>query len=174
MTIVAITNPSDEGAESHIVEELAGLVVPRRILEEFGDRLEDGAQVAMIGGANGVGRVWQYIATRDGETVALRSNNGLAGRAEGERFIDFVENADDAHKYLIEVVGLPPEPELETFTVFGENDDGERFVAVVSATEDTVNDVGVQAGLVDDGFEHYVRIDLILKGDHSDLESVTI
>jgi hypothetical protein len=179
--IIAITNPSDESAEAGIVEEIPypGLT-PRTILERYGSKLEDGAQVVMTNIDNS--RVWQYIATRetDGtESIALRSNNGLAREDGDQTFIQFVAAGPGHGEFIIEVGDYElerPEPpvELETFTVYGENDDDERFVAVVSATEDTVREAGIKAGLVDEGYEADVRIDLILKGDQTDLEVASV
>lgn len=177
MTLIAVTNPSDESAEAGIVDQRSLVGHPEGILREFGDRLEDGAQVALVEN----GRVWQYIVTRDDEnpeSVALRSNNSLAAdkRAEGERFIDYVNDTPDAFDYIIEVGYYPLESAaaLEEFTVYGINDDGEPFTAVVAATEATVYDAGVQAGLVDEGFENSVKIVAVFKGDQSDLERVPV
>ena len=168
MTLIAITNPSDEAAQAGIVHDFgSGTMYPERILELFGDKLEDGAQVTMVDG----GSVWQYLATRLDDSIALRSNNALGDGS----FIDYMEAGDANGEYMVTSAWVPlassPEAELETFTVIGVNDAGEDFVAVVSATEDTVRDVGVQAACVG-GYEDCVHVDVILKGEHSDLERV--
>lgn len=179
MSLIAITNPSDESAESGIVYEAAPFetFTPNAILNKFGSKLEDGAQVTMVEG----NRVWQYLATRDGSSIALRSNNALAADAgdqdEDSEFFWFVTGRSGGSDSIIDSTVAPlelPEAELETFTVYGNNDDDENFVAVVSATEETAHEVGVAAGVVDKGYENDVKIYLILKGDQTDLATVSI
>lgn len=182
MTLIAITNPSDESAEASIVvDDPRKMYAPRSILDEFGDRIEDGAQVVMIDG----GRVWQYLATRSGnDSVALRNNNalGLLARTDGQAFIEYM-NDPDIGQNIIECIDLSSASgefsgngeDWQTFTVFGTNDDGERFSAVVTArSEEGAYRAGKYAGTLDDEFECDVRIDVILKGDHSDIETVNI
>lgn len=164
-SIVGITNPK-EGAAQAATDVLASVADPASIISDYGDQIENGALVSITdrdGNGNTVGQ-YLYIADRESneDTLILRNNATLG----------------DLSVFLYEAGGevargeSAPEAELETFTVFGNNDDGEDFVAVVTATEDTVADVGVQAGLVDEGFEGSVSISLILKGDHSDTEVV--
>lgn len=180
MTLIAITNPSDESAESGFVATPDFICTPQIILEQYGDKLEDGAQVVMIEGEGEDTRVWQYVATRNPnypESIALRSNNALAADAgpDGEEFIFYISGRDPYGEGIIENANVSlasDEPELETFTVFGNNDDGENFVAVVTATEETVIDEGVKAGVVDEGYESDVVIVAVLKGDQSHLERV--
>lgn len=185
MTLIAVTNPSDKSAESGFVVEPEFLPTPERILAEYGGKLEDGAQIAFIEGEGEDTRVWQYIATRDPnnpESIALRSNNALAADAgpSGEEFIFYVNQRQGGNASIIESahVALEADAPLETYTVFGENDDSERFVAVVTApSEAAAYDAGITAGCVDEGWESDVRIDLILPGDHSqaaiDTEALT-
>lgn len=147
MALIAITNPSDGSAEARIVEEI-GASTPYHILERFGHKLENGAQVVIIKGD----RVWQYLVTRmpdDKDRIDLRSGLGVIIATRSQR--------------------LMPDAALETFTVFGKNDGGENFTAVVWATENTVHDVGVSAGLIFAGREEDVDIYLIVKGDATGL-----
>ncbi len=173
MILIAITNPSDASAEAGTVQSISGICTPKFILEELGEKLEDGDQVVMVEDD----RVWQYLVTRSSNEapIALRPNNALgvdARYGDGESCIDH-EQWRQGEIIECGTQKLVSEGELETFTVFGNNDDGEDFVAVVSATEDTVYDAGVQAGLIDGGYEQWVTIDLIVKGDESDLERVS-
>lgn len=162
MNLIAITNPSDESAESGFVHTQDGYITVESIIPEYGERIEDGAQIVIV--TNGPRpRVWQYVAERVGDDIWVRVNNTLS---------DYIDTEDVGP--CVAQGSVATAPDLETFTVFGENDNGERFVAVVAATEDTVEDVAVKAGLVDEGFESDVDIHLILKGDQSDLETVTV
>lgn len=188
MTLIAITNPSDPSAEASIVRNVdydAGC--PEGILENFGDKLEDGAQVVMVKRE----RVWQYLATRespppggfDSGSIALRNNNALVrdSRYDNDAFIDYMNGSDNFdiiamgnYPLASDVAAEATDEPLETFTVFGNNDDGEDFVVVVSATEDTVREVGAKAGLVDEDYVDLVDINLIVKGEHPDLECVNV
>lgn len=169
MTLIAITNPSDESAEAGFVATPEFLPTPSRILEEYGSKLEDGAAVVFVEGT----RVWQYIATRDPNnpaSIALRSNNALAADAgeSGEEFIFYVSGRRGGNSSIIDTANIPLEADgpLETYTVFGENDDAEPFRAVLTATSPAAAKLaGIDAGTVDAGCEHMVRVDAVLKGD---------
>lgn len=171
MNLIAITNPSDKSAESGFVVEPDFLPTPDRILEEYGGKLEDGAQITVVEGS----RVWQYVATRhpnNPASIALRSNNALAADAgpTGEEFISYVHERRGGNASIIARanVALESDAPLETYTVFGEDDGSEWFTAVVTArSEQDAYDAGITAGCVDEGCESHVRIDLILPGDYS-------
>ncbi len=169
VTILAVKNPSDEVENATILAERPGLT-PEAVIEEFGDKIERGAFVSLTERDEGgnTTNVLLYVADRSGDSLYLQ-DNGNIGPDYGADIDDIGDVIESGYAPLAD-----PEPELETFTVFGNNDDGEDFVAVVSATEDTVRETGVQAGLVDPGFEDSVSIGLILKGDHSDLENVAV
>lgn len=161
MTLIAITNPSDPSAESGFVDTKAGNIPVESIIPEYGDKIEDGAQIVVVGDGP-VPHVWQYIAERFIDDIWIRVNNDIQTNIDTE-----VVGPEVATGH----VGLR---ELETFTVYGVNDNDEAFTAVVSATEHTVADVAAKAGAVDEDYEHLVKIAAIVKGDQSDLEFVTI
>jgi hypothetical protein len=161
MNLIAITNPSDESAEAGFVHSQVGHTTVESIIPEYGDKIEDGAQIVIVDDGPDP-RVWQYIAERAGDEIFIRANNTIA------LYIDTEEVGP-----CIVRGSVAPATELETFTVFGNNDYGEHFVAVVAATEETVYDVGVQAGLVE-GYENSVSIAAILKGNQSHLERVKV
>jgi len=156
MSTVAITNPSDSAAKAGVVENV-GFWSPRSLLEQFGERIEDGAIISVFDLGGITPGVWQYIAERYGDEIKLRTNNTLS---------DYFDTANAGE--TIDAFTIAAAAELETFTVYGVNDDGEGFTAVVNATEDTVEDVGVQAGLVDEGYEHAVKIVAVLRGDQTE------
>lgn len=178
MNLIAITNPSDESAEAGFVITPEFVPTPSRILEEYGNKLEDGAAVVFIEGEGAGTRVWQYIATREPNhpaSIALRSNNALAADAgdSGEEFIFYVSGRRGGNSSIIDSANVPLEAEIElkTYTVFGENDDGEQFRAVVTAPDPAAaKAAGIQAGLVDEGFEHDVDIAAVLEGDVTDVD----
>lgn len=166
ITVVAIQNP---GEEAVIIR--AGALTPETAIEQFGEQIQHGAFVALTD------RDYHGNTTSVTLLVADRETDGRLYLQDNSYLYP-----DNQYKADVDDIGavvasgdVPlPEPDLETFTVFGNNDDGEDFVAVVSATEDTVHDEGVKAGLVDEGFENSVSINLILKGDCSDLEAVAV
>lgn len=163
ITILAIQNPGD--AEATIANPQR-ILTPNTAIEQYGGQIKQGAFVTLTDrSVNGnTVSVTTFVADRIGDTLYLQNNAGIA---ENEVSIDSIGGVE-AQGYA------PPEPELETFTVFGNNDDGENFVAVVSATEDTVVEEGVKAGLVDEGYEADVTIAAVLKGDQSGLERVSV
>lgn len=166
ITILAIQNPGD--AEATIVNPQS-IITPDTAIEEYGSQIKQGAFVSLTdrnSGGNTV-NVALFVADRVGDVVYLQNNESVVERHVS---IDDIGSVVAAHGAPL----TPDEADLETFTVFGTNDDGERFIAVVSATEDTVEDVGVKAGLVDKGYEADVSIAAVLKGDHSGLESVAL
>lgn len=176
ITILTIQNP---GEDSFVINPY-GALSPEATIEQYGGKIKHGAFVTLIDRDAGSGNtVGGSIFVADRETdgrLYLQDNSYLA--------------EDNAYKADIDDIGavvavvasgdvpLDPPPvdpaDLETFTVFGNNDDIGAFVAVVSATEDTVYDVGVKAGLVDEGYEEDVDIVLIVKGDQSNLERVSV
>jgi hypothetical protein len=158
ITILAIQNP---GSEETVIVSPQRTVSPQQAADEYGSQIQQGAFVTLIDRSphgNTVG-VTVLVADRNGDVVYLQTNDAIA---------DNEVDIDAIGRVVAESYNPEPKVELETFTVFGNNDDGDDFVAVVSATEDTVHDVGVQAGLVDAGFEGSVTISCILKGDHGD------
>lgn len=68
-----------------------------------------------------------------------------------------------------EVPAPVPDVELETFTVFGTNDDNEAFTAVITADPDKVETAAQEAGATAPNYAYLVTIAGILKGDQSDL-----
>lgn len=175
MTTIAITNPSDESAQASIVAE-HDVIDADIILELYGSRLEDGAQVVMFDS----GGVWQYLATRDPrcDSIALRNNNSLSAELhdDDKTFIDFMNTGGWAYGIIAVRDDMPladPEPpELHTYTVYGSDDEGDRFVNVCTApsAEEAATQTRTTV-LVDEGYECLVNIDLVLTGDHSDAEA---
>lgn len=167
-TILVIQNPGEES----IVINPFGALSPERALEQYGGQIKHGAFVALIdrdaGSGNTVGGAI-FVADREADGRLYLQNNEFLVNGEGAD-IDDIGTVVTSGEVELEV----PEADLETFTVYGVNDNSETFTAVVSATEDTVADVAVKAGTVDEGFGHLVKIVAILKGDQSDLESVAI
>lgn len=166
ITIVAISNPGD--AEATII--VASTVLSaEEVIEQYGDKINHGAFVSVIyrDGHGDTTRVLHFIADRSGNYLYLQNNNFMADE-DNAPDVDYI-GAVVASGYAYAPLETPEE-ELETYTVFGRNDDSENFVAVVSATEETVAEVAVRAGTVDEGCEHLVTIGAILKGDQSDLD----
>jgi len=158
MNLIAITNPNDESAEAGFVHSQVGHITVESIIPEYGDKIEDGAQIVIVDDGPDP-RVWQYIAERHADKMCIRVNNTM------------MPYTCDVGPY----VTYGTVDELETFTVFGINAEDEHFVAVVAATEDTVYRVGREAGCMNEGHEiHDVYIDIILKGDQARLERVTV
>lgn len=164
-TIVTIQNP----AEDSVVINPYAVLSPEAVIENYGGKIKHGAFVSIIerdGLDNTIGGSI-FVADRETDGRLYLQNNEFLIDGEGADVDDIgavVASGD---------VELEASEELETFTVFGNNDNGVDFVAVVTATEATVRDVGIQAGLVDEGFEDSVSIDCILKGDQSTVERVT-
>jgi hypothetical protein len=169
-TLLTIQNPGEDS----VVINPFGALTPEQAAEQYGGQIKHGAFVTLVDrdvrSGNTVGGVI-LIADREADGRLYLQNNEYM-------------TEDNPHKADVDDIGavvascdVPedvPEPELETFTVFGNNDDSEDFVAVVAATDDTVYDVGVKAGLVDEGYESDVEIRLILKGDWSHLEPIAV
>lgn len=159
MNLIAITNPSDESAEAGFVHTQVGYITTERIIPDYGDKIEDGAQIVIVSdGPNP--RVWQFIAERVDDDIWIRVNNTTG---------DYIDTEDVGPS--VASGSVEPEAPLETYTVFGENDDAEPFRAVVTATSPAAaKAAGIQAGLVDEGFEHDVDIAAVLKGNVSDVD----
>lgn len=163
MTLIAITNPSDESAQAGFVHTQGGVITVESIIPEYGDKIEDGAQIVIVDDSFPTINVWQYIAERCGDEVWLHVNN------TARLYVDI----DDVGPVVAQGTLTAPEPEveLETFTVFGENDDAEAFRAVVTAASPAAaKAAGTAAGLVDEGCEDMVRVDAVLKGDVSEAD----
>lgn len=174
ITILAIQNPGD--AEATIVNPQS-IITPDTAIKEYGGQIKQGAFVSLTDcspNGNTVGACI-FVADRAGDVVFLHSNAYMS--LDSALYIDNIGEIIDNIGEIIASRSaplIPDEANLETFTVFGTNDDGYPFRAVVSATKDTVYDVGVKAGLVDEGYEGNVSIAVVLKGDQSGLESVTL
>jgi len=169
ITVLAIQNPGEEAEIFRIPS-----VDAYGAIDNYGEKMQHGAFVSLTArdSQGNTTDVKLYVVDRIGSTVYLQMNDRL--QDEEAPSIDYIGGVVASGEAPLPTPPVPePEPvELETFTVFGNNDDNENFVAVVSATEDTVHEVGVQAGLVDEGYEDQVDIVLIVKGDHSDAEPV--
>lgn len=166
IVILAVQNP---GEAATVVACDFGLT-PKIAIDKYGDQIKQGAFVSLTERDNdgNTAAVSIYVADRVLDQLYLQDNEYLS--ESGAPSIDIIGSViEQGH------APLAPDPtELETFTVFGKNDDEENFVAVVSATVDTVHDAGVKAGLVDEGYEEDVVINVVLKGDYSNLETVSI
>lgn len=135
---------------------------------KYGSEVKKGALIALFNFDTGLlVNSRQFIADRIQNRVYLQ-NNVLA---------DKDSCSIDAVGEIVED-GLAPlendTPALETYTVFGFNDNDERFTAVISSTDEAVYDDAVIAGLVDPGYEYLVRVAAIFRGDYSDLEQVDL
>lgn len=163
MSTVAITNPSDNKALAGIVEELGDVWSPKTLLEKFGDKLEDGALVSVFDVS-----VFQYVATRVGDSIALRTNDGWADLGD-ELLIDKCSpDYGPVESLMAPLASEEPEPELEEYTVVGTNDDSDPFTATVTASSpEQAEEEGIKAGLVDEGYEYLVTIIAVFKGDLS-------
>lgn len=165
ITVVAIQNP---GEETQVFR--ANELTPYSAAEQFGVHMKQGAFVALTnhderGNTESVALfVVDTLATAEGRRVYLQNNERFADS-------DFPEVDIDDIGCVIGYADLAVAP-LETYTVFGINDDRENFVAVITATPDTVEEQAVKAGLVDEGYESSVQIVAIFKGDQTDLENV--
>jgi hypothetical protein len=162
MHLIAITNPVHESAYAEFTHNQSTPITLESIVPKYGDKIENGAQIVIVSD-DPTPRVWQYIAERNGDYIWIRTNNNLS---------DYIDT-EDIGPSVAEGTVTPAEPEaeLETYTVFGEDDDGERFRAVVAASSPAAAYVaGIQAGLVDEGFEHDVAIAAVLKGDVTDID----
>lgn len=162
MNLIAITNPNDSSAQAGFVHTQVGHITVESIIPEYGDKIEDGAQITIVTDSPSP-LVWQYIAERVGDDIWIRVNNTLA---------DYIDT-EDVGPAVAEGSVTPPEPEVElkTYTVFGENDDSEQFRAVVTAPDPAAaKAAGIQAGLVDAGFESDVDVAAVLEGDVSSID----
>lgn len=156
MNLIAITNPSDESAEAGFVHTQYGYITTESIIPDYGDKIEDGAQIVIVSDIDGLAhRVWQFIAERVDDEIWIRVNNTVG---------DYID-VEDAGPCVAQGNVTPPEP-LETYTVFGRNDNCEPFRCVVSAISPVeAYAAAVDAAVVDEGWEFEVRVDIVLKGD---------
>jgi hypothetical protein len=163
ITIVAIQNPGD--AEATIVNPQE-IITPDDAIEKFGTQIEQGAFVSLTGrsiNGNTIG-VQILVADRSGASLYLQDNEFMQDE-------ETAADVDNIGKVIAS--GYAPLPQLNTYTVFGSNDDGERFVNVCTA--ETPEEAAKQtktAVLVDAGCESMVDIVIVLTGDHSDAEAV--
>lgn len=163
ITIVAIQNPGD--AEATIVNPQE-IITPDDAIEKFGAQIEQGAFVSLTDRNinSNTTSVQILVADRVADSIYLQNN----------AFMQDEGTAPDVDS-IGEVIarGYAPLPQLNTYTVFGSNDDGERFVNVCTA--ETPEEAAKQtktAVVVNAGCESMVDIVIVLTGDHSDVEAV--
>lgn len=165
ITIVAIQNPGD--AEATIVNPQE-IITPDDAIEKFGAQIEQGAFVSLTGRnikGNTTG-VQILVADRSGDSLYLQDNEFMQDK-------EMAADVDNIGKIIAS--GYAPLPQLNTYTVFGANDEGERFVKVCTAeTPEEAAEQTKIAVLVDAGCAHLVKVDIVLTGDHSDAEVVNI
>jgi hypothetical protein len=109
-------------------------------------------------------RVQILVADRSGDFLVLQDNEFMRDEETGA-------GVNNIGKVI--VGGYAPLPQLNTYTVFGSNDNNEQFVNVCTA--ETAEEAAMQtktAVLVDEGCESMVDINIVLTGDHSDAEAV--
>lgn len=137
-------------------------------ISKYGSKIKRGAFVALFNfDAGMLVSSRQFIADRIETRVYLQDNSNVITSNCNIDFVgEIVAHGNAALEGEI--------PGLETFTVFGENDDGERFTAVISATEETAFKAAIDAGTVDRGWEDDVTIAAILYGDQSTLDQVEL
>lgn len=159
-TIIGIQNSDEETAEV-IVHGSA--LTASGVIEHYGHKINKGAFVSVtdVDGAGVTVGITIYIADKLDTTVYLQDN----------AFGDETDIDNVGSTVAVGEVSVPEE--LETFTVYGVNDNSETFIAVVTATESTVEDVAITAGTVDEGVEHLVKIVAVLRGDQTE-QAVTI
>jgi len=160
LVTLVVQNP---GEQAEVIARDYGLT-PGTAIEQYGGQIKHGAFVSLSGDG-----VQLLVADREVDGILYLQNNEHLIDGQGAD-IDLIGSVVASGDVPCE----PDEADLETFTVYGVNDNHETFTAVVSATEDTIADVAVKAGTVDEGFEHLVKIVAILKGDQTDLESVEV
>ena len=154
MNLIAITNPSDNQAEAGFVHTQDGYITTERIIPDYGDKIEDGAQIVIVSDGPAP-RVWQFLAERVDDEIWIRVNNTTA---------DYID-VSDAGPSVAEG-SVAPEVELEAYTVFGRNDDDEPFRCVVTAASPAAaSEAAVEAAVVDEGYQYMVKIATVLKGD---------
>jgi hypothetical protein len=146
-------------------------LTPPEIISNYGGKIAQGAfvSVAEFNAYNLPTGGGVFVADRIDDHLYLQDNSGLAEREEGPTIDAIGEVINSGYAPL----DAPPE-QLETFTVFGLNDDGEAFTAIVAATEDTIETVGRTAGATSWGGAADVELQLIVKGDASGWERVTV
>lgn len=168
IAILAIQNPGEDTAlEIHIDFDPDGGAL--EAIEQYGADIQRGAFVSITQRDyhGNTKSVTHFIADRAGEQLYLQSNDWMYDKESSANVDQIGAVVASARAPLSK-----PEPELETFTVFGNNDYGNDFVAVVAATDATVHRVAAAEGCVDLGDEGQVDIHVILKGDYSNVESI--
>src|SRR4051812_44044579 len=153
MNLIAITNPSDESAEAGFVYTQAGYITTESIIPEYGEKIEDGAQIVILSDIGTPStRVWQFLAERVDDDIWIRVNN---------TFSDYIDVEDVGP--CVAQGSVTPDVPLEQYTVFGENDDAEPFRAVVAASSPaTAKATAIVTATVDEGCEHMVRVFTVL------------
>lgn len=164
-TTVVITNP---GEDAQVIKALESLT-PQSVINNYHESIERGAFVAVIDidSYYNTFDVKQFIADKTATTVFLQDNSRVPALEEED-------GADiDEIGAVVSSLEITPPVTLVPFTVFGTNDDDEAFTAVVSATEETVYEVGRVAGSTLPGYEGDVVIALVLPGDQSGIDRVS-
>lgn len=167
MNLIAITNPSDESAEAGFVYTQAGYITTKSIIPEYGDKIEDGAQIVILSDIGTPStRVWQFIAERVDDEIWIRVNNAIG---------DYIDVEDVGPS-----VAEGNVKQLEAYTVFGWSDDDEPFRCVVTAAspaaayaaaveaaayEAAVGAAAVEAAVMGEGYQYMVKSAVVLKGD---------
>lgn len=164
-TIVTIQNPTEDS----IVINPTAVLSAEDVVEQYGGKIKHGAFVSLTerdGRDNTIGGSI-FVADREVDGRLYLQNNEYLLDGDGAD-IDSIGSVCASGE--VELDASVVEGELETFTVYGINDDHQTFTAVITATEATAEEVGIKAGLVDDGYEHLVKIAAILKGNQTGLE----
>lgn len=184
-SLIAIQNPGEEPQ----VFQPCYLIDGSEIISCYGEKIKYGAFVTVIdlneaGEVDGDGEAELYIADRVGEDVYLQANERLADGDDVEISIDNIGGvvfAGTKELESLEEPPAPPEPDavLGTFTAFGRNDDGEKFVVIFAADANdraVIREAAINAALVDEGCEDMVTVAMIVRGDQTAiaLEDVTI
>lgn len=166
ITVLVVQNPDEEAT---VVARSPGLD-PDSTIEEYGEQIKRGAFVALIQRdrlSNTTGGEL-FVADRIDSTLYLQTNAYMSD--------DGGASVDDIGPSIAAGYAPLPEPvELNTYTVFGTDDDGERFSNLCTA--ETAEQAAAQtktAVLVDEGCEHLVTVDIVLTGDHTDAEAVNV
>lgn len=160
-SIISIQNPN----ETEEVIAPGYLVDGSELIDSYGEKIKYGAFVVIIDlddQDEPDGDSETFIADRIDDTVYLHTNSALTSRESG-----LIDRLGSSY-WSGDAPEANTEPQ-EEFTVFGTNDDGEKFVALVTATPATVVEEGRKAGATVEGYEDQVTVVLAVKGDQRTL-----
>lgn len=151
ITILAIQNP---GRPEAVIIRHRGALSPPTVITKHSAKIEHGAFVSLTerdidGNTRSVSH---FIADRTPNQLYLQNNDYMQD--------DTAPAVNEIGAFVAGGIAKPIQVELETFTIFGKDDNDEVFVTIVDATEDTARD----------GFGADV---IIFKGDQSELEIVS-